>query len=440
MTKVLFITVGGSSQPVVTAIKTVKSDRVVFICSSHKKGKGSVDQVTGEGKPCEIRKGDVVEKLPNIPTQAEIRDKFDPNRDVILIDDPDDLSECYTKITEGLERVRAENREANIFADYTCGTKTMSAALVVASLDYEVELMITTNTARTNTIKVEGEERTKKARTIGMSVKRLLKQHIDRYLREFNYSAAVNYLTQLIANYQLNEQRIDMYIDLCRAFDLWDIFDHNGAWQRLKPYMKGFRDYGLFLKKVMFSRNLLDPDFKSDDRMKGHGYEVLQDLLLNAERRKVQRRYDDAVGRLYRSLELLAQLRLLLQYDLKTGNIETSKLPESLQSKYDELRSTDGKVQLGLQRAYELLSELNDPLGSVYDQYRGKIKDALATRNYSLMAHGFSPITEERYKEFAACVIAFIQEGLGVCVDSKLQEAPQFISDLSTLDNLLLNL
>lgn len=95
-----------------------------------------------------------------------------------------------------------------------------------------------------------------------------------------------------------------------------------------------------------------------------------------------------------------------------------------------------GKVQLGLQRAYELLSELNDALGGVYDKYRGQIRDALATRNYSILAHGFNPITEERYKNFADCVIAFIKEGLGVCVGSKWQEAPQFISDLSLLVNL----
>jgi hypothetical protein len=35
--------------------------------------------------------------------------------------------------------------------------------------------------------------------------------------------------------------------------------------------------------------------------MSGHGYEIVEDLLLNAERRAMQDRYDDAVGRLYRA-------------------------------------------------------------------------------------------------------------------------------------------
>jgi hypothetical protein len=51
--------------------------------------------------------------------------------------------------------------------------------------------------------------------------------------------------------------------------------------------------------------------------MSGHGYEIVEDLLLNAERRAMQDRYDDAVGRLYRALELLVQIRLLQTYDIK---------------------------------------------------------------------------------------------------------------------------
>ncbi|MCS6958837.1 MAG: TIGR02710 family CRISPR-associated CARF protein [Pseudanabaenaceae cyanobacterium SKYGB_i_bin29] len=440
MTKVLFVTVGGSPQPIVTAIKSLNPDRVIFICSSNNKGKGSIDQVVGKGTPCEIRKGDtVVDRLPNIPTQAEITARFNPDRDIILIDDPDDLSECYTKIADGIKKVKEEEEMANIYADYTGSTKTMSAALVVASLDYDIQLMITTSTVRTNNIRVEVGERTRRARTIGMSVRRLLEQNVTTYLKEYNYSAAVRYLEELQVNHELVEQdgqKVGMCLDICRAFDAWDKFEHSTAWQLIQPYMKSLKEYGIFLKKVKYSRNLLDPDFRGDDLIKGHGYEVLQDLLLNVERRVEQKRYDDAVGRLYRSLELLAQLRLLLQYGLKTENVDVTQLPKDLQSKYESYRLQDGKVQLALQRSYELLCDLNDPLGRVYENYKGRIMDALATRNYSILAHGFSPIIEEKYRKFADCILGFMREGLSICVGNKLQEAPQFISDLSLLTEL----
>ena len=44
--------------------------------------------------------------------------------------------------------------------------------------------------------------------------------------------------------------------------------------------------------------------------MPGHGLEAVEDLLRNAERRASQQRYDHAVGRFYRAMELTEQLLL----------------------------------------------------------------------------------------------------------------------------------
>jgi hypothetical protein len=141
--KVLLVTVGGSHQPIVTSIASQNPDRVVFICSVGVNG--SEVQVVGAGKPCEVRKGaDVVEQLPNIPTQVGLGDRFDPSRDLVRLTNLDDLSDCYGRIREALRSLRLELPDAVITADYTGGTKTMSAALVMAAVDLEVPLMLTT--------------------------------------------------------------------------------------------------------------------------------------------------------------------------------------------------------------------------------------------------------------------------------------------------------
>ncbi len=68
MQKILFVSVGGSYQPIVKAIESLKPERTVFFCST-----GSHSQVIGKGKPCEQRKGsEIVKKLPNIPTQLQM--------------------------------------------------------------------------------------------------------------------------------------------------------------------------------------------------------------------------------------------------------------------------------------------------------------------------------------------------------------------------------
>lgn len=147
MSKILFITVGGSFQPIITSIRSLQPDRVIFIASDGEKG--SKSQVIGEGTPCEVRQGaKVLEKLPNIPTQLELEESFQKERDLILVENPDDLSECYTNIYSFICDLQQET-SYEIMADYTGGTKSLSAAV-----DCGVSLYVTI-AQRDNLVKVE---------------------------------------------------------------------------------------------------------------------------------------------------------------------------------------------------------------------------------------------------------------------------------------------
>jgi hypothetical protein len=157
MTKILFVTVGGSFQPIATSIRSLQPDRVVFIASDG--DKGSKSQVIGEGTPCEIRRGaEVIDRLPNIPTQVALGANFQRDRDLILIQNPDDLAECYRKIKACIEILQQDSSN-EIIADYTGGTKTISASMVLAAVDCKIPLYITI-AARDNLIKVEKGELT----------------------------------------------------------------------------------------------------------------------------------------------------------------------------------------------------------------------------------------------------------------------------------------
>jgi len=426
MTKILFITVGGSHQPIATSIKSQNPDRVVFICSDG--AKGSKSQVIGEGKPCEVRKGtEVIESLPNIPTQLELGDRFDAERDLVLIQEPDNLTECYSKINQKIRAVKQESPNAEIAADYTGGTKTMSVALATAALDAEINLFITTSTTRQNLIKVESGERTRKAATTGVVVTKTVDKALPVYLQNYNYTAAIADLQNLLQSTELSSdqtRQIDELLDQCEGFDAWDRFDHRLALSRLQPYMKqsNIQPYGLFLKKVIASRSLLDKELDTSDGMTGHGYEVVEDLLLNADRRASQKRYDDAVGRLYRAIELLEQIRLFKQYGILTGDVDISKLPEQLQAEYESRKASNHKkkLQLALFQSYDLLSKFtDDPLGQLFVTYKDRILNSLETRNHSLFAHGFQPISESSYRAFNQVIGGFIREGIAVVIPAK---------------------
>ena len=51
MATLLLITVGGSPAPILTAINSLRPDRIIFICSDGPRG--SLSQIVGEGTPCE---------------------------------------------------------------------------------------------------------------------------------------------------------------------------------------------------------------------------------------------------------------------------------------------------------------------------------------------------------------------------------------------------
>lgn len=433
MSTTLLITVGGSPAPILTAIESLQPDRTIFICSDGPRG--SLSQIVGEGAPCEIRRGaEVVDRQPNIPTQLNLGDRFNPDTDLVPLDNPDDLADCYRRIAAKIKALQQENPSSELYADYTGGTKTMSLSLGMAALDYGVALYLTTNATRENLIRVERGQSTERAPTTLLTVERILNQDLPRFLQDFNYSGAIATLQGLLQSLELpadQKRHIRQLRDIYAGFEAWDRFDHLEAWDLLSMHMNQVPSYGLALKRVLGSRQAIDPDFAATTTIPGHGYELVEDLLLNAQRRAHQQRYDDAVGRLYRALELLAQIRLKQTYGLATGDLDVAKLPEALRATYAAERNprTD-KVQIPLWKSYLLLSQLpNDPLGQHFEPQANRLQDALKTRNYSLLAHGFTPITASDYQASGQVIQTFITTALDALISQQHRHPlPQFLS------------
>jgi CRISPR-associated protein (TIGR02710 family) len=431
MATILLITVGGSPAPILTAIQSLQPERTIFICSDGPRG--SVSQIVGEGTPCEIRRGaEVVDRQPNIPTQLGLVDRFNPETDLVRLDNPDDLAECYQRIAAKIKAVYQENPDAYLYADYTGGTKTMSLSLGMAALDYGVALYLTTNATRENLIRVERGQSTERAPTTLLTVERILNQDLPRFLQDFNYSGAISSLQVLLQSLELpadQKRHIRQLRDIYAGFEAWDRFDHLAAWDLLSMHMGQVQAYGLALKRVLSSRQAIEPNFQAPATIPGHGYELVEDLLLNAQRRAHQQRYDDAVGRLYRALELLAQIRLKQTYDLETGDLDLAKLPEPLRDLYATDRNpSTAKVQIGLMKSYALLSQLpDDPLGQHFQPQAERLQHALQARNYSLLAHGFTPITANTYQSSGQVIQTFIATALDALIPSKQRHPlPQF--------------
>lgn len=137
----------------------------------------------------------------------------------------------------------------------------------------------------------------------------------------------------------------------------------------------------------------------------------LIDLFMNAGRRAEQGLFDDATARLYRCIEMCANMELekegisnLIKIDYEVFAQEHEMDKDSLMSKFHELSGFDEpQSPPGLNDQMFLLQVINNPVGKVYafmtnsNESGDSIRDK---RNRSILAHGTNPIRKEDYEPF----------------------------------------
>lgn len=434
--RILIVTVGGSCAPIVTSIARQAPDYVVFLCSDDAPGvKGSYRTVDGQGMVCgrDSRQPD----QPSIVVQTHLSST---QYEVVRIRAFDDPDSCYLASHQALTGLRARYPDAAISADYTGGTKSMSVGLVLASLDTPGVQLSIVKGERVDLVKVqEGTQRVGRVGTSRILVERELARAAALF-GAFDYPALVRSLEGLTFDLQAldleQETRIQSALTLARGLAAWDRFDHATAWNLLLPHRRTYTSLVMFLEAVVHSRRRVDEGWGQDlkglrDETPGHGYELVEDLLLNASRRATRGRGDDAVGRLYRALELLGQLHLLVRYRVRTSDVDLEMLPDSVREECGKLRNERGKIQLGLFASYGLLAQLEDPVGLAFKANEGPLKRAMEMRNHSLLAHGFRPITPRDYEDIETIVSGFCRQQLDTLRGSRriLATAEQFPKD-----------
>jgi hypothetical protein len=412
---ILVVTVGGSCEPIVNAIKNRKPDFVYFICSSG--NRGSHITVSGEGKPCKERDKS---PMPNIVSQTKLTTG---QYKVWLVDDPDSLIHCYEHLVKMVDDIKNcfSKMPLNITANYTGGTKTMSVALSLMALNQENWDLELNKGPRTDLVKVKTGDVPILINKWEIFVEHQLKT-VKQFISNFQYDQALKLIMDLL-KLPISNNHQNMLIKaagICKAFDAWDRFSHEKALSSIEPYAGMFNTHFVTLKKIL-------------NKTSNTGYEKVVDLVNNAQRRASQCRFDDAVARLYRALEMLAQIRLKTAYENDTSEISLEKLPEQLRKEYEKYTRDQGKIILGLREDYHLLAKLDDEIGKDFVKKEKQILDGLKIRNCSILAHSETPVTEEDYQKVSNTFVSFINEALSRCgLEAKVPQLPVDILDRIT--------
>jgi len=383
--KVLVLTVGGKPGPVKHAIEQMEPDYLVFICSSGPTG--------------------------SVKSAEELVGYFGFEESIYRIfttENPDSLDAVYAAVDEA-HRELSEHLEKPIFiANYTGGTKSMSAGLVLFALANGWELQLQEG-ARNDLDHVKNNDI---SQTISLELVRaeLARQGAKRMANRADFEGAASYLHSEIRELKTTQLREGLRKDLTlyqfqAALDRFDLEEARRTIEYLDAESR--EEWRAPIGKALRTVEILQSATPSTDWQRDHhqlSFSPVHIMLKGVHASIQRRRYDEAFARLYRATELIAQIRLYKHFGILTGAPDPSKLPESLQE--------EAPLTLGLQRAYQCLSDLGDQIGKDFMDNLVWIQNALKFRNNSIMAHGFHPSSLDDWKKHGAQLLSFLEEVL----------------------------
>lgn len=393
MSKVMIVTVGTGetvSHGICFAIKEQNPDHIVFMVTKESKEK----------------------TLPLILQDTIVRNK---TRGEFVLKDENDVEEIRFeshRIINSLIKKHYDPKD--IVVDYTSGTKAMSAGIVLAALDKKLGSLVYISGRRDKNGRViSGNERVISFEPNRVYADTLFKEAVDLFnLCQFDSCLEILIKSKdLIAEPEF-QNKIGLLESLASAYSAWDKFDLKGVFSKIDK----LSDEGLLAEWGIKNRIKANKEFLYKEKDNFFCVERVVDLLENARHRgDLEKKYDDALARLYRLIEYIAQFKIAqkgLYLQDKNGNFDTDnlaidKLTTNLKDKYLKYKDQkDNKVKLGLYQDYDLLFDLGDELGKSFmrEYHEGNLKKLLSLRNNSVLAHGFNPVSEEIYKEILAKV------------------------------------
>ncbi len=326
----------------------------------------------------------------------------DEDYEVVPINAIDDFNTCFEVFESKLWELDMDiTKEYQIIMDYTSGTKTMSAAMACCGMFYTKDLISVGGDRSTGEVSAGTE--IINYQNLYKIYDRLSLMRVRNYFNANRFMPCIDILNQIV-DLSIHKESL---LYLCKSYYYWDNMDLEKAYSYLTKV--DINQWEFLELKVKLEKNLnalgIIVNSRSENLKKCY---ILASLINNSKRKAADYKYDDAIARLYRSFELIAQIKLL-KYGIVSSDIDVSALLEKNVSQdfidYLEKMREDGKIRIGLTADFLLLNELGDDLGKYYVANENKIKNLTQKRNNSILAHGLDSQSEEDFDNFLAIVV-----------------------------------
>lgn len=330
-------------------------------------------------------------------------DEFIPDEDyqIVPLEAIDDFNTCFEVVESKIWELDTDiTREYKIIMDYTSGTKTMSAAMACCGMFYNKSLISVGGDRSTG--EVSSGTEIINYQNLYKIYDRISIARVRRLFNSNNFMQCIELLEKIV-DLRFNKET---YLNICRSYYSWDNMDFENAYEYLTKADLSLVEIIEIREKLKKNLKALGIIINSRSLNLKNCY-ILASLINNAMRKADEYKYDDAIARLYRSFELIAQVQLS-KYDIISSDVDISLLSEKNVSGefIDYLKKTeeDGKIRIGLVADFMLLNELGDKLGKYYMQNESKIKNITQKRNNSILAHGLESQSKEDYEQFLEIV------------------------------------
>jgi len=266
---------------------------------------------------------------------------------------------------------------------------------------------------RSNLIRIERSEGVRPMAVSSIRLGRVLREQLPPLLERHLYDQAYLLLKELVLlqSESLDQVSLDAVDSLKHDLAVlirWDRFEWEQALSEamhLDPQQHS-EELIAWWQRVVAAQGML---YGEEPEVACTGYELVQDLLLNAERRGRRGWYDDAVARLYRALELLAQT--YIQLELGYHHHEFWDHPEIQHDcRQWQLRRGVGGLFRWLKHR-----EGDTGLGGAASRQWPVLQQLLDARNHSLLGHGLQPVLQSNW--------CSLQDRIANLVTTTLREA-----------------
>ncbi len=247
------------------------------------------------------------------------------------------------------------------------------------------------------------------------------------FFDHYNYGAALA-LYKRIRQKIVDPRHVEVEELLSEAYLHWNSFNFRAAHQKLKQALAKAQQYHLpvssELAENLKALQVLDVDNVNAYRDKGDIFHVhlIIDLYLNALRKAETGMFEDAISRLYRTIELISQYRLH-SYSIQTVGSDLSRFQGAYQKLTKELYGVEKSLpyEIGLKDGYVFLCLLKDYI--VASESLESLKSmfgAIRARDMSIIAHGLNLAGEKVFINIQDIAKKFIQR---ICLHSQLDFA-----------------